>query len=666
VCGGWPELPQGQGVRCTGFFSDDGTWAHCTRENYAGTLRPTNAAEPTYAHLLDGACRCGMQHLGSLLPDEPARVKRHRRLIAIEAEAANHPPARIISHELVDAEGTVVGEHCRRVYLDEDGTPWRAKDGPWWMRHNGRSSTEMPLYGLPALLAAAPDEPAVATEGETAADALNARGVLAVGTVTGAGAIPCDLSLMPLVTRPVVLWADHDAEGLAHMRRIAARLAELGATDVAIVEWRGAKKGADAVDYFQAGNTVEGLADLPEVPAVDAPSVTGGHDGEQQPPKEPPQQPQRSGATSQEQQQGKRDHGTKSSSQSSARSASPGDQRTTGDDAKEWKPNTTSAAELLAKEFGPVNWFVQDVVPEGLTLLAAKPKKGKSTLALAIALAIYYGGLVAGHFPTQQAEVLYLALEDNERRMQRRLRRMLQDEQSGAPKGVHLEYEWPAMDRGGLQWLQTWLDEHPAVKVVVVDTLEHLRPARRLSDGVYGGDYAAVRGLQQLAGKRRIAILAITHLRKAGADDPFDEISGSTGLLGGVDGAIVMRPNQGLLDVHRKGRDFEDEAVFSLKGDPETLLWAWQGEAKTVHQGATRQKIVVCLTALAERVAQIKAEDKDAVVSDTMTPAEIAADIEEKPENVRVTLFRMKEDRDPLIEQVGRGYRRTATQRPTA
>jgi putative DNA primase/helicase len=83
------------------------------------------------------------------------------------------------------------------------------------------------LYRLPDLEAAPADATVYLCEGEADTDALAERGLLAVGTMTGAATIPCDDSLAPLIGRDVVLWPDADEPGRGHMANIAARLAVL-------------------------------------------------------------------------------------------------------------------------------------------------------------------------------------------------------------------------------------------------------------------------------------------------------------------------------------------------------------------------------------------------------------------------------------------------------
>jgi hypothetical protein len=112
---------------------------------------------------------------------------------------------------------------------------------------------------------------------------------------------------------------------------------------------------------------------------------------------------------------------------------------------------------------------------------------------------------------------------------------------------------------------------------------------------VYGDDYASVRGLQQLAGERQVAIAVIHHLRKAPASDPFDEINASNGLLASVDNAIVLRPVGGLYELHRRGRDYDTDDALALRGDAAHLTWTWAGTAEDALRSEQRKAIIAAL-----------------------------------------------------------------------
>lgn len=310
-----------------------------------------------------------------------------------------------------------------------------------------------------------------------------------------------------------------------------------------------------------------------------------------------------------------------------------------------WVPAVQSLSALMAKELPPVRWAVDDVIGEGVTLLAAKPKKGKTVLMLQIALCIANGKpALGGKAATPQGEALYLALEENERRMQRRVRKLLGSDEP-VPAGVHLVYEWLPFDRGGIVALDRWLDNHPQTRLIVIDTLERVRPTRRATGSIYAEDYSAVKDIQRFASLRQVAIVLIHHTGKRGYEDPLDEVSGSTGLTGGVDNILVMRSSSGIMELHRLGRDYTDNSAIALRGDPETLLWTWEGEAEEVRRSNARQAI---LDALRDGPAE------------GMTPQEIADVLDKKSGAIRYVLHKMMRSDDGCIGKVNGKYVVTA------
>jgi RecA-family ATPase len=136
-------------------------------------------------------------------------------------------------------------------------------------------------------------------------------------------------------------------------------------------------------------------------------------------------------------------------------------------------PGIFSAADLQGQVFPPINWIVPEILPEGLTILAGKPKLGKSWLALDMALAVAAGGAVLGR-ECEAGPVLYLALEDNQRRLQRRL--SLIEPYLPWPSNLELTTRWPRLDQGGQKAIRDWITTHENAKLVIVDTLAVVRP----------------------------------------------------------------------------------------------------------------------------------------------------------------------------------------------
>lgn len=207
-----------------------------------------------------------------------------------------------------------------------------------------------------------------------------------------------------------------------------------------------------------------------------------------------------------------------------------------------------TAADLAALDLPPLAFVVPGLLPEGLTLLAGKPKKGKSFLVLDWCLGIATGTEVmaggppgqpgGGGRPCEAGDVLYLALEDGPGRLQRRMRRLL----GGRPCPDRLRFRTQApMVGDGLEALiEAQFAEHPATRLVVIDTLACVRP-KGGSGRVYDEDAASLKPLHRIAAARPgAALLVVHHLRKMDADDVFDTFSGSFGLTGVADMLLAL------------------------------------------------------------------------------------------------------------------------------
>jgi len=305
------------------------------------------------------------------------------------------------------------------------------------------------------------------------------------------------------------------------------------------------------------------------------------------------------------------------------------------------QPAIFSLRELLSWNLPPVRWAIPGILPEGLTLLAGKPKLGKSWLALSAALAIAAGGVAFGKQPVPQGDVLYLALEDNVRRLQARAKQLLAS-MTAVPHGLEFALTWPRLQEGGLASLEDYLKAHPQVRLVVIDTWARIAPpseGKRCSQ--YEEDYEALTPLKRLTDTYHISLLLVHHLRKTGASDVLDEVTGSTGLTGAVDGALILKRERGELDatLFVTGRDVEREQQLALSFDPATALWTLAGKAEEVNLSKERQEIIDLLREQ---------------VPDGMSPRDVAEALDKNYHTTRSLLRKMEEAGE--IRRLGRCY----------
>jgi phage/plasmid primase-like uncharacterized protein len=264
---------------------------------------------------------------------------------------------------------------------------------------------------------------------------------------------------------------------------------------------------------------------------------------------------------------------------------------------------TFTARELSQMIFPPLKYIVPDLIAEGLTIFAGKPKIGKSWLLLGVANAVADGTLALGRIRCEQGSVLYCALEDNRRRLQ---------------------------DRQEKLQLGDWSEHlHFRCDLVIIDTFKRVRSRTGTRETQYDTDYESMEDLHALAQRYNVAIVVVHHQRKMDADDPYDTVSGTLGLTAAADTIMILHtdPN-GTLVLRAKGRDvLEIEKAMTFAKD--TGRWKIAGEVSEVRLTQERARVTQAMTAIGQPAK----------------PSEIAAEAQMKTANVNKLLAKMARDR---------------------
>ena len=229
---------------------------------------------------------------------------------------------------------------------------------------------------------------------------------------------------------------------------------------------------------------------------------------------------------------------------------------------------------LMSQPLTPLNFVVDTLLSQGLHILAGSPKVGKSWLALWLAVTVAKGEPVWG-MSVKQGTTLYLCLEDSVLRIQNRLFEITED----APDSVHFCTECAPIGQGLEEQVEGFLVAHPDTVLVLVDTLQMVRPVH---DATYANDYRDLSVLKRLADKHGIAILLIHHLRKETADDVFNRISGTTAISGAVDSSFTLvedRRGSGKAKLSCIGRDIEYREL-TLERNAENV-WELVSDSRT-------------------------------------------------------------------------------------
>lgn len=231
---------------------------------------------------------------------------------------------------------------------------------------------------------------------------------------------------------------------------------------------------------------------------------------------------------------------------------------------------TISMTELYDTAYPPRVPIVEGLIFNGTYLFVGAPKVGKSFFMAQLGYHVSMGIPLWG-FPVTKGTVLYLALEDDYARLQRRLSKMFGMQGSS---NLHFATQSKALNQGLEEQLHKFVKEHEDARLIIIDTLQKVREASgdKLS---YGNDYEIVTKLKRFSDQYGICLLVVHHTRKMESSDSFDMISGTNGLLGAADGAFIMQKekrteNKAVLEV--AGRDQQDQRLF-LNFNREQCVW---------------------------------------------------------------------------------------------
>lgn len=275
-----------------------------------------------------------------------------------------------------------------------------------------------------------------------------------------------------------------------------------------------------------------------------------------------------------------------------------------------------SINDLQDIKFKEVKWILEKVLPTGNIMLAARPKMRKTWLALQLCIAIASGRKFL-EWQANQGEVLFLALEDNERRIQNRIR-TLQRMEIAPPDLSGFRYWTGGMDykangqlyisdpeeaartlnafprgQAGVDALEQYLEHFPKTTTIVIDTLQHFKESSNDRD-IYSRDYNAMTPITQLANRKNILIVPVTHEKKGLAGnisaDFLEDVTGSAGITGGTDGVMSIKGRRGVQEENESrtlflsGRDIPHD--FSVDIQFDTDRGGWLTAARTDHKVA--------------------------------------------------------------------------------
>lgn len=231
---------------------------------------------------------------------------------------------------------------------------------------------------------------------------------------------------------------------------------------------------------------------------------------------------------------------------------------------------TVNLEELFDEVYRDKPAIVENLIYPGTYILAGAPKVGKSFFVAQLAYHIATGQKL-WDYEVKQSTVLYLALEDDHRRLQKRMCRMFGVDGTA---NLHFAITSKKLGEGLEDQLEEFIDKHPNTRIIIIDTLQKIRQGGNDTYS-YANDYECVGNLKKFADQKEICLLIVHHTRKQQASDKFDMISGTTGILGCADGAFILQKEKrtdstATLDI--VGRDQCDQKLYLVRNQ-EKLFW---------------------------------------------------------------------------------------------
>lgn len=219
---------------------------------------------------------------------------------------------------------------------------------------------------------------------------------------------------------------------------------------------------------------------------------------------------------------------------------------------------TRSAQDLMTDPLVEKPMLIEGLMGDGLGFLCASPKAGKSWLAMDISICVATGTPLWGH-ETQRGCVLHIPLEDTYERLRKRLWLITDEVEGNLFFAIHAE----TLANGLLDQLAMFHEEHPDLRLVIIDTLQMVRSSAR--DYSYSSDYRELAELKRFADQHGITILLIHHTRKMGDSDVMNTVSGTNAITGAADFTWVLtKPSRNSQDgtLSITGRDVEQREIY--------------------------------------------------------------------------------------------------------
>jgi hypothetical protein len=295
---------------------------------------------------------------------------------------------------------------------------------------------------------------------------------------------------------------------------------------------------------------------------------------------------------------------------------------------------------LRTKIIAPLLFAIDEILPEGLVLFCGRAKSMKSWTMLLVCYLVQNGMIALGR-KTTQGDCMYLGLEDSERRLKDREKKL---GLNNLTPPTTVDVDAPYLGMGLEESIQEWIDEVSNPRLIVIDTLARVKQSMGKRSGTaYDHDNETLRNIQKLAVKNGVTIVLVSHLNKAPQDYAFDKITGSTGLQGMCDAMWLCErgENGAKSTLIGRGRDIKD-FEFALDWNEETWRYDLIGDLGLVTLNDNRKEILKAI----EEVITSKGGEQ-------VRPTDVIQWLDHAPNskeanNIKKTMQRMKLDYELL------------------
>ena len=289
------------------------------------------------------------------------------------------------------------------------------------------------------------------------------------------------------------------------------------------------------------------------------------------------------------------------------------------------QPLLVSATELYRGQIVSLRPLFENLLWDGLTMLIARPKAGKSWLTLQCAVHVAGGRQVDGMTAVDHGPVFYAALEEPKARTMTRLKKLALE--GDWTENLHFVYELLPLVGGGAEQLAE-LIQKLRPRLVVLDTFTALvKTGSKIGSDVFRTQYAEVSRLRNLAEEFQTAIIVVHHMRKGLSDGAIEAVAGTGGIAAAVDTIWQLKrktESEATLDV--VGRETE-ERTLALRFEQDPFGWRVLGDDAAQLLNSERRQLLELLC------------DEG-----PLSPAQLAVELGRSRPATRMLLKRMKDD----------------------